>query len=90
MGLYNRVLSTESTSSDERRKDSAAHTAPDHSAGAEDEKKKPSTSFWPSEPPLRHLTSAKRYEASSTLSPTWITPSKHRFAYSGSLPTVFR
>jgi hypothetical protein len=83
MGLYNRVLSTES-------KDSSAHTASTHSAAAEDEKKKPSTSFWPNEPPQRHLTSAKRYEASSTLSRSWITPSKHRFAYSGSLPTVCR
>ena len=45
MGLYNRVLSPEGTSSEEGRKDSAAHTGPDNSAGAEDEKKKPSTSF---------------------------------------------
>jgi hypothetical protein len=45
MGLYNRVLSTESTSSEERGKDSAARTGPDHPAAAEDEKKKPLTSF---------------------------------------------
>ncbi len=84
MGLYNRVVSTES-------RDSAAHHAASaHSAAAEDEKKKPSISFWPSEPPLRHLTSAKRYEASSTLSRSWITPSRRRSAYSGSFPTACR